>query len=194
MRSMFYDFETTGIPQWSIPSEDPCQPHIVQIGAILHDPITRTEALIDVIVRPDGWEIPEETVALHGITMERAMDEGIPEKDAIDMLVELWRQADQRVGHNERFDARICRIGLKRYFGDDLADEFKAGAAECTGLLAKPIMCLPPKGRYGWKMPSLAEAYQHFIGGEIRGAHNALADTRACMQVYYAIKASKQAA
>ena len=59
MTALFYDTETTGMPLWDQPSEDPQQPHIVQLCAWLVDPDTRkTVAGIDLIVKPDGWEVP----------------------------------------------------------------------------------------------------------------------------------------
>lgn len=51
--AIVYDCETTGIPLFEQPSEDPRQPHIVQLAACLVDLDTRdTIASIDVIVRP----------------------------------------------------------------------------------------------------------------------------------------------
>ena len=53
---IFYDTETTGLPNWSAPSDDESQPHLVQLGAIVRD--TDTEKVIhklDVIIKPDGW-------------------------------------------------------------------------------------------------------------------------------------------
>lgn len=115
---LFYDTETTCLPLFNEPSEHPDQPHIVQLAAILVDPETRkTISSIDVIVRPNGWIIPKDVVAIHGITTEHAMDVGVGEKTALSMLLEMWRGPGRmRIGHNETFDARIIRIGLKRLF------------------------------------------------------------------------------
>lgn len=37
MKAIVYDTETTGLPLFSQPSEDPRQPHIVQLAAIVVD-------------------------------------------------------------------------------------------------------------------------------------------------------------
>ena len=72
--ALAYDTETTGLPLWNDPSDDPRQPHIVQLAAALVDIDTRrTIASMDVIVKPDGWTIPDDTVAVHGITTEHAL-------------------------------------------------------------------------------------------------------------------------
>ncbi|MFO0687376.1 MAG: hypothetical protein U0900_01565 [Myxococcota bacterium] len=42
-------------------------------------------------------------------------------------------------------------------------------------------------GKYGYKWPTLAEAYRHFTGLELEGAHDALVDTEACLQVFRAL-------
>lgn len=54
---LFYDTETTGLPNWKEPSGSDKQPHIVQIGALLVDVETK-EVLkeLDVIVKPEGWD------------------------------------------------------------------------------------------------------------------------------------------
>lgn len=195
MNITVFDTETTGLPAWNIPSEDPAQPHIVQLGVILLDDETQEEkAVIDTIIKPDGWVIPAEVTAIHGITTERAMDEGIPEKQAVEMFLDLWRQSKLRVAHNVTFDDRIIRIALKRFFTDELADAFRVSPKACTGLLAKPIMKMEPKNRYGYKMPKLSEAYKHFTGRDLEDAHTAIADVRACRDVYLALQALKDAA
>lgn len=196
--ALFYDTETTGLPLFSEPSEHPGQPHIVQLAAFLVDLDTReTIASMDVIVRPMGWEISGEVAAIHGITTEKAMALGIPESQAVDMLLALQENASKRIGHNEQFDARIVRIGAKRYLDQrepELAiqpsDEWKARTAECTAQLSRPILQLPPtaKMRGGHKTPSLMEAYHHFFGQDYPGQHTARGDALACMRVYFAIQ------
>lgn len=202
MLLFFYDTETTGLPLFGEPSEDPRQPHLVQLGAALVDSETRqVEASIDLIVRPDGWEIPDEVAKVHGITTEKARRFGVPEYVALGAFIAMWQQAEKRVGHNEAFDARIVRIGLMRpgpagtrIWSDEFADMWKAAPAECTCKMAEPLCQLPPTdkmvraGFNNFKKPKLEEAYRHFFGHEMENAHNAMADVRACMDIYWAMK------
>lgn len=198
---LVFDTETTGLPDFKAPSEAPHQPHIVQLAALLVDPDSRaTIASMDVIVRPDGWTIPNEVTAVHGITTERAAAVGVPEKLAIEMFMELWA-GRSRVAHNQQFDARIIRIALKRYIDDpriegdgQVSDLWKVGPAECTALLSSPHCNLEPseaqrkKTNFKRKTPNLGEAYRHFTGRELENAHSAMADVVACRDVYFAIK------
>lgn len=190
-----YDTETTGLPLFSQPSEDPGQPHIVQLGAVLFEDTTRQViSSLNVICKPDGWEIPAEVAEVHGITTAKAALVGIPEWCALSVFHEMWSVADSRLAHNEQFDARIMRIAYKRFRDDTYADAFKAGAAECTMRMATPICQLPPTakmraaGRNSFKQPNLGEAYKYFTGKTLEGAHSALVDVKACMSVYFAIK------
>lgn len=209
---LVFDTETSGLPLFEEPSEHQDQPHIVQLAALLIDPDTRKEVgALDVVVRPDGWTIPAEVAAIHGITQEMAMDVGIPEATAVDMLMAMWDGGLRlRVAHNESFDARILRIALKRHidprggrFVDGtevfVSDTWKAGSAVCTQRLATPILKLPPTAkmraakRFHHKSANLGEAYEHFTGQPLEGAHNAMVDVRACATVFFAIKALQQA-
>jgi DNA polymerase III epsilon subunit-like protein len=124
--------------------------------------------------------------------MERAMDEGIPEKDAIDEFLSMWARCGFRLGHNVSFDERIIRIAIKRYFGDELADKWKAGEKKCTGNLSKKICKMLPTNKFGYKMPKLTEAYKFFTGRDMEGAHGAMADTLGCLEVYWGILDHKE--
>lgn len=214
MNILVFDTETTGLVLWHQPSEAPQQPHLVEIAALLFDGTTEIDRF-HAIIRPDGWEIPEEVSKIHGITTERAMDEGIPEAEALAGFLALHARADLRVAHNESFDQRILRIAIKR-FGtgasgwdmltqderDAIADAFKAHPAYCTCTAAKPLMKLPPtekmlanpRFRNSYKQPNLQEAHQHFLGEPFDGAHGALADAEACARVYFALMAFPVAA
>ncbi len=185
----FYDFETSGVPDFGKPSDAPHQPHIVQAAASLVDASTRrTIASVDLIALPTDWTIPAEVTAIHGVTTDHAMAVGVPEVAIVGMLYSMWTRASVRIAHSEGFDARIMRIACKR-FGFD-AEQFKAGEAKCTARLSAPLVregmraagLTPPKS----PNPKLGDAYRHFTGQELIGAHSARADVDACIAVYWA--------
>ncbi len=146
--ALFYDTETTGVPLFSEPSEDPRQPHIVQLAATLVDLDTREiVSSMDVIVRPTDWIIPDDVAAVHGIATDKAMEVGIPEEMALTLLMNLWDNRT-RIGHNETFDARIIRIAQHRFgYSETLLTGWKEGRAECTARLSTPIVKCPPHGQ-----------------------------------------------
>lgn len=177
-----YDTETTGLPNWNAPSEHPSQPHIVQLACGLYDVDTGAPVeLYDKIVRPHGWTIPDEVAAIHGITTERAADEGLPEWEVLSALEDMWGRAMTRTAYNESFDARIVRIAMKRFRKNGADERWSAAAYCCTMRLAKPLTGMK-------KTPKLVEAYQHFFGRALVGAHSAVADRDACAEVYFHIK------
>lgn len=198
-----YDTETTGFPEWSKPSEDPCQPRIIQIAAELCDEETgKTIQKMCQIIKPDGWIIPEEIQQLTGITMEIANTEGVPIERVLNEFIEMWKTSDLRVAHNESFDMRMIRIELMRHsvysmaaVGDEsFADYWKKSASFCTQGQSTKIINLPPTEkmlaakRKTPKPPNLGEAFQFFTGTKLEGAHNAEVDVMACKTVYFGIK------
>lgn len=181
---LFFDTETNGMVDWKRPSGGKDQPHIVQLAAILCDEETMQAVdTMNVIVSPDGWDIPEEISDIHGITTEQALKVGITEKEALQMFLKLWYQCDLRVAHNTTFDNRIIRIALKRYLPNLIPDDDWKDKDRyfCTLQRARKVMG-------GKKGHTLAEAYKHFMGKELENAHDAMADTEACMHIYFAMK------
>ena len=69
-----FDTETTGLPQFKLPSDHPSQPHLVDIAALLYNEVGELMESFEAIIRPDGWTIPDEAARVHGITTEMAMD------------------------------------------------------------------------------------------------------------------------
>jgi DNA polymerase-3 subunit epsilon len=66
-----YDTETTGLPLWHNPSDDPRQPHLIQLAMILFDMEGREVARWANLVKPgpDAVQAPE-AFAAHGISLE----------------------------------------------------------------------------------------------------------------------------
>lgn len=205
MKSLFYDTETTGLPVWDKPSEDPSQPRITQLCAELVDDDTQEVlASLNTLIKPDGWTIPAELEILTGITTAKCEQSGVRIGLALPIFFDMWKRSDQRVAHNESFDMRMVRIELIRVAdcgamynakpGELFWDTWKAGPAFCTCDRSKKIVNLPPtqkmvaKGMTTPKPPNLGEAYLHFTGLQLEGAHNAGIDVMACKAVYFGIR------
>ena len=201
MTYLAYDTETCGLPDFRERSNHPSQPHIVQLALLTFDDEHNEIASDVMIVRPDGWTIPPEMTAIHGISHERAMDEGIPEAYAVGKYVLAQARASVRVAHNASFDTRILRIGMTRAgFERDFIEAIEARPEFCTCNASKRIVNLLPsekmvaRGMTGPKPPKLSEAYRHFFGEELDGAHDALVDARACARIYRRLREMESAA
>lgn len=196
--ALAYDTETTGLPLFTEPSDDPRQPHIIQLAADLFDIDTRRPiAGFSLLIKPEGWVIPSEIESLTGISTERAAMFGVPIATALPLFLELCSMVTvHRVAHNESFDARILRIAMKRagIYPDAFMDQWKAAPAYCTCNSSKAIVNLPPTERMvaakkkGPKAPNLAEAYEFFTGQKLVNAHDAAADVAACKTIFFALQ------
>ena len=184
---LFYDTETTGLPDFQAPSESEHQPHIVQLAAALVDDKNRkTVSSINLIIKPEGWKISEELVEIHGISTEFALETGVTITRALQVFFELWK-GRKRIGFNESFDARIIRIAQHKLGSpEEQLEAWKNGEKECAMYAARKYTNLPKN-----KLPKLIEAYQHFFGESFYGAHNAMNDVNALISVYFAIQDEK---
>lgn len=109
------DTETNGFPDWKAPSDARHQPHLVQLAMILLDDDMAEQASVSLIIKPDGWTIPDETATIHGISTEKALALGVPEKLAVRLFVSmLYDTGAIFVAHNSDFDLRIMRIAMLR--------------------------------------------------------------------------------
>lgn len=177
-----FDTETTGIPDWKVPSIGKSQPHIVSLALRQVNKTTReVHKSMDVIIKPDGWSwgINDEAYDIHGISYDQAMDEGVPEPDAVYSFMEIVNdeRSDYSVAHNNVFDIRMIRIALLRYF-PHLAPDWKLKRRLCT-------MTNFRKLEEFHKVPKLTEAYEVVTGEEHTDAHSAMGDVLAMDKVYW---------
>lgn len=189
---LFIDTETTGLPLFNEPSEDPRQPHLVQLAAVLCTDDGAIRSTIDLTIRPNGWIIPDEVAAIHGVTREIAMRDGVEESLAVELMMDMVGRSTTVVAHNFTFDARIIRIALKRYecLGEGEAERWAAAPSFCTMRAATRLCAVPPTsrmlaaGRRGPKAPTLVEAMRILLGEELQNAHSAIADAQACRRIW----------
>lgn len=187
---LFFDTETTGKALMRAPLDHPAQPHIVQLAALLCDEDGREAACVNLIVRPNRWSIPTEASDIHGITTEFAEKAGTPIGYVLDIFGGICQSANEVIAHNLDFDRFMHSLETTRHECTD----FLPTKWFCTMKATTPICKLP--GQYGdYKWPKLSEAYRHLFNEELVGAHDALADVRACARIYFElIKREKEAA
>ena len=177
---LFLDTETTGIPdraaKWDIDFMD--YPHVVQI-AWLHGCKAENH-----IIRPDGWEIPDDAQQVHGITTEYALEHGEPFAAVVDMLIADCHEAGLICGHNIHFDTGIIKANILRELGREYYDAndvesalYKGKRIDTMRSTMKWVDARFASGRL--KFPNLGELYDRCFPGETFGAHDALEDCKA---------------
>jgi DNA polymerase III subunit epsilon len=187
---LFFDTETTGKADFRSPPDAPHQPRLVQIGLVLTAEDGKEAASMNLIVKPDGFTIPEEASRVHGITTEKATALGVSRKHVLRIFREFWELSALAVAHNIAFDSFIVDGEIYRLCGGRKAWG-KSLETFCTMEAMTPICKLP--GNYGdFKWPRLQEAHKHAFGIEFDGAHDAMADVRACAKLYFWIQEQKK--
>lgn len=180
---LFFDTETTGKADFRSPPEAEHQPRLVQLAALLTDDVGKEVASINLIIGPKQFEIPEEAAAIHGITTDIARARGIPLAHALAVFGSLARVCNTYCCHNTDFDLFVMKGECSRM----VVNLPNNKGIFCTMKAMTPI-CNLPGGRMGPKWPRLQEAYLHAFQKQFEDAHDALADVRACKDIYFWIK------
>ncbi len=99
----------------------------------------------------------------------------------------MTRNAPLIVGHNISFDMKMIRSCMTKERYE--LNGYHAMPTYCTMLKSTNICKIPHKnGRKGNKWPTLVEAYKALFGKEMKGAHRAMHDVRACYEIYFRLK------
>ena len=179
---LFFDTETTGLPRdWQAPLEDLDNwPRLVQLAWLLFDENGREAETSSRIIRPEGFVIPAAAAAVHGITNERAQAEGVALNPVLEEFIEAIDQSKMIIAHNMSFDEMIIGAELKRKnYGHKLFERPRI----CT-MLSATDYCRIDNG-HGYKWPKLVELHYRLFGKGFDGAHDALADVKACARCFF---------
>lgn len=129
------------------------------------------------VIKPDGFTVPPESTAIHGITHDYAQENGIYIKEVLDLLIKSIDKCTHLVAHNIKFDISIIKSELYRYGYKDSINQ----------ITTKHIICTMVKGRQFMKVrkfPKLGELYKFLYNEDISNAHCALDDTRHCFKCF----------
>ena len=172
-----FDLETTGT--------DPREARIVT-GAVIEvragEPLGRREWLAD-----PGVPIPQDAVAVHGISGERAAAEGRPADQVADaiagVLTAYWQTGVPVVAYNAAFDLTLLSAELRRYGLPSLSD--RLGGIEPAPVI-DPYTIDRAVDRYRRGKRNL-EAVCAEYGVVLDSAHDATADALAAARLACAI-------
>jgi DNA polymerase-3 subunit alpha len=184
---LIFDTETTGLPRnYNAPVSDLDNwPRMVQIAWQLHDDKGNLLSHDSIIVKPVGYSIPFATIQIHGITNERANEEGKDLKNALQQFINIVEQTTYLCGHNIEFDiniigAELLRCGFENVLASKLFIDTKNDQTT--------EYCALPGGRGGkFKWPTLTELHQKLFNKGFDEAHNAAFDVAATTKVFFEI-------
>ena len=100
---LFFDTETTGLPRsWQAPVSDLNNwPRMVQLAFLAYDKAGNRLAQEDFIIRPDGYIIPPDASAIHGISQARALAGGSALSDVLARFSQYLERAEGLIAHNK---------------------------------------------------------------------------------------------
>ena len=180
---LFFDVETAGMPRnWKSPVSDTFNwPRMVQIAWQLYDNERVLLETQDFIIKPEGYEIPYEAERIHGISTERAREEGHDLKEALLAFKEVIEKAEYIIAHNMNFDEKV--VGAE-FIRKSIEHRLFSSERYCTMQESTYYCKLPGKGgRYKW--PTLLELHQKLFGTRFADAHQALVDAQACANCFF---------
>lgn len=181
---LIFDTETTGLPKnYNAPITDLDNwPRCIQIAWQLHDKEGKLISAVNHIIRPDGFDIPFNSVQIHGITTERAQKEGKELRDVLNEFNEALKQCHYVAGHNIGFDINIMGA-------EYLRTEIESNIMELESIDTKDEstdFCAIPGGKGGkFKWPTLSELHNKLFGKPFSDAHNAAADVEATARCFF---------
>lgn len=184
---MVFDVETTGLPKtrngpYTLVDN---WPRVVSICWIITDASRNTAEEYYTIVKPDGYTIPQESVRIHGISMERALSQGVPLDDVFLRLGDVLKKykVGSLVAHNADFDRNVLFSEMHRRSHPLLGELQKLGTI-CTKESATNFCAIPAwGGRYKW--PTLEELHSKLFGQSPSGQHNARHDAQATLKCFF---------
>jgi DNA polymerase III subunit epsilon len=182
---LFFDTETTGLPRNSkAPVTDLANwPRVVQVAWLVADADGHEVRSVERLIKPQGFVIPADATRVHGITTEMALQNGVELAAALGEIAVDLAAATVLVAHNLQFDEKILGAEFLRL---GQRNPLPAKPRLCT-MQASTDLCQLP-GRYGYKWPSLDELHRKLFKESLAGAHQALADVRACARCYFELR------
>jgi len=183
---LFFDTETTGLPDDYNSFSSFRNVRLVQIAWIIFDCDGKKLSKRDFIVKPEGFEIPENSTRIHKISNSFAISAG---KSLTKVLIEFnnaLRSCKHIVAHNLTFDYNVLISEFNRV---NISTNIQNLTKICTKELTTDYCSIDSSKGYKW--PTLTELYKKVFNEEILEAHNAALDIEATAKCFWYLKKNK---
>jgi len=186
---LFIDTETTGLP--TVPraphTDLAAWPRIVSVCWALYSAPESQQLYRYTIIRPDGFTIPKEATAVHGITTEVALQEGIALDEALAQLSQdiVARTPALLIAHNMAFDRPVL---LAEHLRASVAEQLTRLPTFCTMFATTELSQLLPMREGHHKWPKLTELHTHLFGFPPSASHHAGADVLHCARCFFRLQ------
>jgi len=190
-RIIFFDTETTGLPKNrnsnGLESKDNW-PDIVSIcWAVYEGPVK--QFIKYALIKPDGWDIPADSIKIHGITYDYAIENGRDLEEVLSEFSKDLATCDVVVAHNIEFDKNVVFSAYKWRLKTN-PWPFWPKEEICTMNRAESEIKIPskyPKPGKLYKPPSLIELYVNTFKKEPEGGlHNSQRDVEVMCEIFWA--------
>ncbi len=189
MKILFFDLETTGLfakdAHYSTDFNE--YPYPVQVAWALVNEDQQILIKQSHIIKPVGWEIPQDATEIHNITTDHAKTVGMDMKTVLRHLIVDAQVADKIVAHNIYFDTSIIKANLLRLKVDPEITNKALDKDKRTDTMRKTIKFVEARyddGRIG-KWPSLEELYVKLFDKKMQKFHDAGVDVETLMACYF---------
>jgi DNA polymerase III epsilon subunit-like protein len=190
-RYMFLDTETTGIPQQRSYNKY-YEPYyvtfyngarMVELGYVICDDVGNIFKEQSLLIKPNGFTIKNSNI--HGITTEKATNEGVDIGQALETLYADLQTVDRLICHNTEFDLHILLSECYREYQDEheLIQKLRKIPKQCTMEMGKNLFKLE-------KPPKLVSLYKAIFDKEPVQEHRALSDVHLCYDCYFSMNKS----
>lgn len=185
--TLFVDTETTGLPKddGKSPYDVDNWPRLVQVGYILEDAEFGILVKGTIIMKPDGFVIPQEAIDIHHISNEKAK-KGVDRKVVINYLDLLLSKCKTVIGHNVDFDLNVIKAEIIRE---------KGAFADFEGNDELEVVDTMEQAKAYFNIEyniTLGELYKKLTARQLTGAHSADNDVEATKLCFDTMKTKEK--
>lgn len=184
MKYIFFDTETTGLPkEYGAPYTDIDNwPRLIQLAWIVYD-YTTIVTKKNFIIKPIGFDIPNSSTKVHGVSTKQALEEGQKVEMVLKEFLNDAQDAAAFIGHNINFDLKIIQSELYRLNINNSLHQIEV----LDTMILSTEYCKIPNKQHRYRFPKLIELYSKLFSESFDNMHDAMADIEATARCFWAL-------